>query len=297
MRDLTFYETVDEYRDTVRARFNPMFLENAFYSNLIDLVVDTRAPIFYTISHPSEHFAFSGAYQFETERERYPNAFRRNLFWLHDFTHMLFPYAHDVYAVSEKDFLSDFIYQERIASTETEVFAYYRIPELREKVFQDEKLYYDVMRERGTWGHAGSGRIWEPQSAEVKPTAGQFLPHRNLLVTDDKYGEIELGEYPVILKFFQQWRRLTPKWVGERYKSMVGVRVPEPERYVEWQGVYTYEEAIEQYKWSGTQENYEQTTLDNLRRAYAMLRWDNPPTRWRHVPEALQSLEGAVFFQ
>lgn len=290
MRDLKFYETVDEYREAIWKKFDTIFKPGSFYGNLIDYIIDTRAPIFYTISHPSEHFAFSGAYHFETERERYPNIFRRNLFWLHDFTHTLFPYAHNVYDVSEKTFIEQFVYQERIASTETEVFAYYRIPKLRQHVFQDETLYYDVIKERGWYG---------PYKcyAKVKPAAGSFLPHRNRLVMDDEYGEAELGEYPEILKFFQQWRRLTPKWCGERYKSMVGKRLPKPERGLEYFMVNTYEKNIEEYTWRGTQENYEQTMLDNLARAYAMLGMEDPPTRWRHVPEALHSLEGAVFFQ
>lgn len=294
MRDLVFYPTVEEYREAVRGRFDPLFLNNPFYSNLIDLVVDTRAPIFYTISHPSEHFAFSGAYHFETEREKYPNVFRRNLFWLHDFTHMLFPYAHDVYDVSEAKFIDMFIYQERLASTETELFAYYRIPELREKVFQDETLYYDVIKDRDWWGK-------DHNPGHLKPSASLFLPHRNKLVTDDAYGQYELGEWPNehpdILKFFQQWRRLTPKWCGERYKSMVGVRVPDPVRSLRYLNDSNYECQVSIYRWKGHQENYERTTLDNLTRAYAMLGWENPPTRWRHVPDAFDSLEGAVFFQ
>lgn len=293
MRDLQFYDTLAKYQQSIYNRFDPMFLDNPFYRNLIDYTIQYKAPIFYKISHPSEHFAFSGAYHFETEREKYPNIFRRNLFWLHDFTHMLFPYAWDVYDVSEKKFLDDFIYQERIASTETEVFAYYRIPGLREMVFEDEELYYDVMRKRGEYALARPGK---PLSAHGKPDASQFLAHRNKLVMYDDYGQVELEYHPDILKFFQQWRRLTPKWVGERYKSMVGIRIADV-RGSNGFYVSTYEREISEYVSSATQEQYERVTMANIRRAYEILGWSDPPTRWRHVPEALHSLEGAVFFQ
>lgn len=294
MRDLHFYPTLDQYRESVRSRFDPMFLNNRFYSNLIDLVIATRAPIFYRISDPSEHFAFSGAYHFETEREKYPNRFRRNLFWLHDFTHMLFPYDWDLFTVSEDMFIRRFTYQERIASTETEVFAYYRVPGLRDKVFQDEELYYDVLKERGYYGRIGN---YPGISINGKPDASLFLAHRNKIVNSDEYGEAELGEYPEILAFFRKWRTLTPKWAGQRYKSMVGIRMPPTVSYVEYYTVNRYEAAIESYQWSGNQSHYEQVTLENVQRAYAMLGWSDAPKRWAHVPEALHSLEGAVFFQ
>lgn len=294
MRDLTFYPTIEEYRQSIYDRFDPLFLENTFYRNLIDYTIDCWAPIFYRVSHPSEHFAFSGAYHFETEREGYPNIFRRNLFWLHDFTHMMFSYQWDVYTISERKFLDEFIYQERIASTETEIFAYYRIPELREKVFQDEYLYYDLIRDRGHWGR------WN--YAGHQPDAGRFLHHRNRLVNDDAYGEAECEGHPEILHFFQQWRRLTPKWVGERYKSMVGIRLTEDRKRTA-QIVDRYEQRIAGYNpsylanWPSPQARYESVTLKNVRRAYEILRWSHKPETWEEVPHALKALEGAVFFQ
>lgn len=300
MRDLTFYPTYRGYRTAVRERFEWSFLRHPFYNNLINYIINTRAPIFYTISDPSEHFAFSGAYHFETKRERYPNKFRENLFWIHDFTHLLFPYYHDVYNVSEYEFTNTFIYQERLASTETEVFAYYRIPELREKVFPDEKLYYDVIRERQCFGPAYQSRPWmDPLetgwNGHRKPNAVDFLTHRNALVNDDAYGEAELGDYPEILAFFRRWRTLTPKWCGQRYKSMVGKRLPT--MHFERLNAGNYEARIENYSEVGNQDDYERITLFNLNRAFAMLGWEDGPTRWRHAPDALNQLEGAVFFK
>lgn len=280
MRDLTFYPKVEDFRESIRAEFLPEFLDCEFYSNLIDFIVDQRSPIFYTVSDPSEHFAFSGAYHFETRRQGYENQHRLNLFYLHDFTHLLFPYHHDVYVYSEDDFLRMFWRQERLASTETEIFAYYRMAGLREKIFPDETLYYDVLVERGY---------------DKKPDTAWMLEHRTKLTMDDSFGDTNLGDHPEILAFFRRWRKLTPRWCAERYKSMVGVRVP---RHL-WQRLndHNYEQVIGGYTYEGDQESYQSNILKNLTMAYAILGWEDPPQRWRHVPDALASLEGAVFFQ
>jgi hypothetical protein len=303
MRDLNYYPTLEEYRESIRSEFNPIFLDNKFYSNLIDFTVYERAPIFYTISDPSEHFAFSGAYHFETRRKRYPDKIRENLFWLHDFTHLLFPYHHDVYTVSEKEFTEAFIYQERLASTETEIFAYYRVPGLRDLVFPDETLYYDVIRSRTSYDplsqRSTTYNPFEFGSAIRKPDAVDFYNHRNRLVTDPAYGQRKLKDYPEVLDFFQKWRTLTPQWCGKRYQSMVGKRLPSmPLRT--WKA-NNYEGFIEHYDRDvnnyRNQDHYERLTIFNLSRAFAMLGWDDPPTKWRHVPDALEQLEGAVFFK
>lgn len=281
MQDLNFFHKRTDYLDFLH---NDVFVEPElprFYRNLIDWVADHRAPIFYKISHPSEHFAFSGAYHFETRRERYPNATRECLFWLHDFTHMLFEYPHDLLDVSEKQFIDLFWHQERIASTETEIFSYYREPKLREKVFPDEKLWYDVLVEK----------------AAPKIAAWEFVDYRERVQMEDDFGEEELGDHPEILKWIRSWRKLTPKFCNQRYRSIAGVRVTG----FPWArlNVFNYEDIIENYKpkTAGfTQDDYERTVMANVRMAYDILGWEDPPLRWRHMPDAIDSLEGAVFF-
>lgn len=281
MRDLLFFDRKADYDDHLR---NGVLAEVAswecpFYDNLIQFVLDNRAPIFYRISDPSEHFAFSGAYHFETMRERYPNKVREALFWMHDFTHLLFPYRHDLYDISERRFLQEFWYQERLASTETEILAYFRVPGLRERVFPDEKLWYDVLVERG----------WS------KPDPFEFLGYRIDVQMNDVIGEAELGDHPEILQWVQSWRNLTPKWVGQRYRSMAGIRMPAIQSVR--LNASNYEDAIGNYVSSATQDDYERQTMHNVHMAFAILGWDDPPQRWRHVPDAFDQLEGAVFFQ
>lgn len=307
MRDLEFFPDYREYKDHIRTT---VFTENwvwetPFYRNLVNFVLDHRAPIFYTVSDSAEHFAFSGAYYFETRRQRYPSRTRENLFWLHDFTHMLFPYAHDVYEVPESLFLQDFWYQERIASSETEIMAYYRVPGLREKVFPDEKLWYDVLRERGwiKYPSAQTGKIMRLHLGDKKPDAAKFLDYRIRVQMEDEFGERELGDYPEILQFVKQWRRLTPKWITKRYKSLVGLRV-EQYPYDRNFDVHNYEQRIGNYHLTKgseadhyQQERYERVIMANVRMAYDLLQWPSKPIRWRHIPEAIDRLEGAVLLK
>lgn len=301
MRDLEFFETAEEYEDHIWQTVftEPWVQETPFYRNLVNYVLDSHAPIFYTVSDKAEHFAFSGAYYFETRRQRYPNKAREQLFWLHDFTHMLFPYSHDVYEIPESLFLQDFWYQERIASSETEIMSYYRVPGLRELVFPDEKLWYDVIRERG-WARAFPGaqeRI--AIDGSVKPEPSEFLKYRIRIQMENEFGQQELGDYPEILKFIQQWRRLTPNWISKRYASMAGRRIEAPNRPRNFTAE-NYEERISMYDGlarpfpAQRQENYERHIMQNVRMAYDLAEIPGKPEKWRHMPEAIERLEGAV---
>lgn len=324
MRDLEFFPTFKEYEDHIWSSIftEPWVRETPFYRNLVNYVIDHHAPIFYTVSDKAEHFAFSGAYFFETRRTRYPSRTREQLFWLHDFTHMLFPYAHDVYEISEKDFLAQFWYQERLASSETEIMSYYRVPGLREKVFDDEVLWYDVIRERG-WNRPclmgcvpGSavdphsvgvpspcrvckGKAYLNVSGDEKPNPGLFLDYRVRVQMDDEFGEHELGDHPEILKFVTQWRRLTPGWISKRYRSVAGMRIEAPQRDRNFTAD-NYEQRISQYNRPPEeirQENYERNIMANVRMAYDLVDVGNKPERWRHMPEAIDRLEGAVLLR
>jgi hypothetical protein len=282
MRDLLFFDKKADYDDfminNVLAEVKTW--ESPFYDNLIQFTLDSKSPIFYTISDPSEHFAFSGAYHFETRRERYPNKTREALFWLHDFTHMLFEYPHDLFNVSEREFIDLFWYQERIASNETEILSYYRVPGLREKVFPDELLWYDVKAAHG----------------DPKPTPRQMLDTRRAIQEgNDFVAEVEIGDHPDILKWVRSWVRLTPAWCSKRFRSMAGIRVPT--RNIPRRTVDDYEHLLNHYRSVATQDDYERNVMHNIHMAFAILGWDDPPQRWRHVPEAFDQLEGAVFFQ
>ncbi len=280
MQNLSFFARHDDYvAHLFEERFRePLIRDHPFYANLIRWVADHRSPIFFDISDPSEHFAFSGAYHFESVRAYDGDITRQSIFLAHDFTHLLFPFPHDMRTVTADEFVELFTYQERIASTETELLAYYRVPGLREKVFPDEKLLFDVMIERG----------------EEQPSAAAFLPHRNALILDDPYGDEQLGDHPEILAWMRSWRTLTPKWCRARWADMQSRDVPT----FPWErlSVDTYEAVIAGYDGSsGSQDRYERNVLANLQMAYALMgRHDEAPTRFSEAVDAIAALEGEV---
>lgn len=297
MRDLEFFEDVREYEAHI---WDSVFTESwvqetPFYRNLVNFVMDNHAPIFYTVSDKREHFAFSGAYYFETRRQRYPNRAREQLFWLHDFTHMLFPYAHDVYDTTEREFLNQFWYQERIASSETEIMSYYRAPGLRDLVFPDEKLWYDVIQEEG-WINPNDN-FWI--DGFKKPDPELFLKYRIKTQMDDEFGEKVLGGFPEILKFVQQWRHLTPNWISKRYASVAGRRIEGPVRDKNFHAS-NYERRISEYTEEARptpeqrEAQYRMHIMENVRMAYDLAEMPGKPEKWRHMPEAIDRLEGAV---
>lgn len=288
MKNLNWIPDFEDYREYVLREFFPdeRIKSHPFYRNLIDYVLVNRAPIFYDISEKREHFSFSGAYHFQTIR-RYEDAdnptARMSIFFLHDFTHSLFPLPQHAKGVSLKEFTDQFIYQERLASTETEIMLYYRIPGFRETVFTDERIYYDVMAERS---------MPEPMPAD-------FLEHRNKLVTDEEYGRKHLSneEDADILRFFQIWKTLTPKWCEERWQTLQVRNVPE----YPWEkfDAETYIPAIENFRMPNQKECqrfYERNTIRNLNMAAGILQKDWKVYASDEIDERFQYLEGKAFF-
>jgi hypothetical protein len=76
-------------------------IENTFYRNLVQFVIDAKAPLFYEMTDASEYANFSAHYNFVLIRDHYANNALRGLYFLHDFTHMLFYYPHDLSSVTE----------------------------------------------------------------------------------------------------------------------------------------------------------------------------------------------------
>ncbi len=280
MQNITFYPDFEDYKQSIFEMFQDKdLIDHPFYHNLALFVCDHRSPVYYDISDHDEHFAFSGAYHFMTRR-LYQGEFgqltRQSIFFMHDFVHLLFPYPHNVQNTSLEQFIHSFTYQERIASTETEIMSYYRVKGLRNKVFNDELLLFDTLGDK-------------------KPDPVEFLAHRNQIIMDDDYGQDCLGRYPQILKWMRSWRYLTPAWCEKRYWSVKDKNIPQ----YDWLTltVENYENIITNYKHQPSQERYERNVLRNLSIAYALLDIPNPPSRFSQAADAFAMLNGAVLIR
>jgi hypothetical protein len=287
MREVSFFERVDDYRDFLYEEIfrEPLIRDHPFYRNLIGFVIDERSPFFYRISDPSEHFGFSGSFHFMTRREIYTTPAQETLFFLHDFTHILFPYPHLLHAPGENwhvtlaNFTEIFFHQERLASNESEILAHYRVgPELREKIFPGKRLYIDVLRERGI-----------PQLA-----APDLLRMRELLCKERWLDTLLLHDESEVAWWFQRWAKLTPRWCAERYRAQIRYKLPQFDWA--WLEADSYECFLRDYRPKLDQRLYERNVLQNLQIAYALLDRGDAPRSFAEAEEAVRKLEGEVFF-
>jgi hypothetical protein len=291
MRDLRLFERFADYEAYVREEVfaDRRIPAHPFYDRLIGFVLDQRVPLFYDISDSAEHFAFSGTHNFQTLRA-YDNPTLASLFYLHDFTHSLFFYPHDLGGVRldpagvrldpggvRLDELTRlFVQQERVASNETEVLVHYRVPSLREALWPERRLYVDVLRERGV-----------PQ-----PDPVELLALRTRLALDDPFGDRHLRDDPDLREWFRRWRTKTPAWCRRRYARQLPYRVPVfPTR---WMTVGSYEAELRDYQPLRSQRRYEEQVLRNLAMGFALRGWDDPPLRFAKAPDAVERLEDEV---
>lgn len=257
-------------------------VDSAFYRALVQFVLDAKAPLFYEQSDPSEYANFSAHYNFVLIRNNYASEALRGLYFLHDFTHMLFYYPHDLSTVTEREFEDALILAEYAASNETEILAHYRVPGLRERVFPDKRLFVDLLRERGV---------------AAKPPVLSLFQLRKALVESDWldpyfFHDPRDGPEKERLKSYAEGNE---RWCKKRFHE--SRRLPNP---TEWFFPFltpgSYERVLASYRSTATQEDYERTVLRNVRLAFALLGVDGAPSSFGECFERIAALEKKVFF-
>lgn len=281
MQDLRVFSSKADYEHFV---FTEIFrdreiADHPFYRRLVQFVLDAKAPLFYFQSDPIEHANFSAYYHFVLRRTTYTNLTLESMYFLHDFAHMLFYYPHDMTAVSETQFERAVISSEYAASNETEVLLHYRAPGVRARVFQDRRLLYDVLRQRGV----------------EKPSASSLLRLRELLVESDDldpYFFLEPADEPVRATL-KSYRDGNDRWCKRRLAESHALPSP-TEYFYPFLTADTYERVLESFTSTSTQDDYERTTLRNLRLAFALLDISDPPRTFAEGLAAASRLEGRV---
>ena len=264
------------FTDIVR---EPLIAGHPFYRRLIQFVLDSKAPLFYVESDPVEYRNFSAYYHFVLDRRNYADETIRSMYFLHDFTHMLFYYPHDVSAVTQEEFDEAVILSEYAASNETEVLIHYRIPGLREKVFRDQRIFVDLLRERGIG---------------QQPPVHSLLHLRKTLIERDVLDPF----------FFQDPRDLPVRstlksyagngaWCKQRMREIRRLKNP-TEYFYRFLTPVNYERVLSTYESAATQETYESVTLRNVRLAFELLGLDNPPATFSECIERIGELEGRI---
>lgn len=259
----------------------PELKADPFYSRLINWVIDHRAPIYSSPSHPSERLGFSMMHGLCTLRP-YQEPYRRMLFLLHDHTHLLFPVPHRVRGVSEPQFVHAFTRQERLASNESEVLAHYRLPWLRERVFPAQRLWVDLLKE---------------QQLPQPPPAWLLARRAALISRADFRAELLAGEEE-LAGWMAKWDRLLTPWCEQRYRVLSQYSPPSPGW--RWLGESNYQQEIMSYgaERRSSQAEHQRLLLANLRMICVLAgRAELSPASPAQIPRCLAGLEDGELYR
>lgn len=148
MKDIHYYKDPEQLKAFIYKQITvvPELQAHPFYSKLIDFIVYERAPIFFKAHKDYEWSHFTQYFNYCIMRP-YNNDTISTLYYIHDFIHMLFSYPLQPHNMFFEDFLRVVRYNEYIASNDSEILTYYRIPALRQKTFDHPILYDHLIKE------------------------------------------------------------------------------------------------------------------------------------------------------
>lgn len=257
---------------------DPLLRDHPFYRRMVQFVIDAKAPLFYFQSDKTEHANFSAYYHYVLIRETYTNTLLRAMYFLHDFAHLLFYYPHDVASLTREEFDDAVIQSEYAASNETEILIHYRAPSVRERVFQDRRLFFDMLRERGV---------------EKPPVWSLFNLRRQLIESDalDPFFFVK-PEDDAVKKQLKSYRG-NRAWCKHRLAETL--RLPNPTEYFfPFLTPTNYERALMAYESETTQAEYEQTVLKNVRLGFVLMGLPKPPVTFDEAVGRVGELEEKV---
>lgn len=281
MKDIQIFRRKEEYEDFVWTEIfkEPLIKSHPFYRNLIQFVLDAKAPVFYSQTDPSEYANFSAYYNWVLRRDTYTNPTMESMYFLHDFAHMLFDYPYDMTSVTPEEFEETVISNEYAASNETEILAHYRVPGLRELVLTDRRIFYDTLRDMG---------IMQPPVRQLLEMRRQLVETSNL---DFLFPKHEDAPVMAQLKSYRGNRA----WCKTRFEQVVALN---PTEYFFWAlRPFNYERVLVNYKSTSTQENYERTLLKTTRVMHAVMGLDDPPKNFAACFDSVRELEDRVMLK
>jgi hypothetical protein len=260
MKHIFVPQTVEEYkRDVLKRAFpEPLITNNKFYNQLINWVMEHRTPLLYNQDHASEYANFSINFNWLLLRDYKdttlgPPATILAMYALHEFTHMTYWLPTRLNELTAGEYAEEFTESEYRASNETEILLHYRIPELRGKVLQQQKIMFDLLKEKGV----------------TQPSMIRLCHLRPILIEDTildglfgKGGKELINE----LKRFNG----NQEWATARFE-VIKPFFSHPSLPLGYGLTHTeYETAIQEYEPNFTQEKYEQNIIRNVRLGFAM---------------------------
>ncbi len=279
MKKIRFFPTLHDYRvfiydEVVRTS---EFRSHPFYQGLISFVIDQRAPFFFESSHDHEYAHFSQYFNFVLMRGGYPNDSLSDMFFMHDFVHMVFDNPLQPHRLSFDQFSEIANFNEYVASNETEVLTYYRMDGFRKKSFS-YPILYDLLIQR----------------SPVQPAVRELFDLRRAIVLDGHDGGFAHDPAAErIFAFLRKFKKNNQVWCRAWYDHFPLI----PFNYAHKRAclpIMGYEQILRNYKEQGTEQSYRDNVLHNLHVAFAMAGREEYPRSFEECEEAVKQLEGTV---
>lgn len=281
MKKIYFFKTKTQYDAFVREQIftDPLITTVPLYQKLIEFVCNEKAPIFFEPAEYGENRNFANYMNFQVMRDYYDNKLVQNMFYLHEFMHMAQDLPRDP-EMQFEDFLNQFVKTEYAASNETEILIHYRQPKVRDKVFTDRKILFDVIAKKMV----------------VQPTARELLKMRHELIETNHlmsmFGQSEDGQtIAAELKHFNG----NKLWAKAFYERVAGRKLVDyPYANVDAEN---YEYRLLNYDNTGSQAKYEHLVLTNVQNMYIVLDKPGIPQTFAECEAALEALENHEVFR
>lgn len=285
MRDLIIPKQAETYIDDIETRAFPdaNLRGHDFYRRLIGWVIDNRTPLLYEQDHDDEYTNFSINFNWLLLRDYRSTALGppktiSTMYALHEFTHMTHDLPVELGKVSADEYAEAFTRSEYRASNETEILIHYRVPELRQFVFNGMKIAFDMLFDHGI-----------PQLP-----ANVLAGLRAVVVETDALESFFQGsqEDREIYNRFKQFNG-NRQWAKQRYNAVRPFFEDIHEDNPTGLGDDNYEQFIESYEPRLTQASYEANVIRNVKFGYAMCGLAAPRIQdFEHALTAVSELEG-----
>lgn len=262
MKHITIPETAEAYQADIADRAFPdeRIAGNDFYRRLIGWVIDNRTPLLYEQTHPDEYTNLSINFNWLLTRDYRDTSLGEpdtvaSLYSLHEFAHMTHWLPTRLDEVSAEEYAEQFTSSEYRASNESEILVHYRMPDLRQSVFQGVRLAVDLMKARG---------VSQPSSRRLNLVRAALVEHDSFdhLVGETAEARAELQR----IKGYngnRDWARSHYAAIRDRFTDPslpLGDGLTDAD----------YETTITSYQPQLSQDRYEANIVRNVRFAYAM---------------------------
>jgi hypothetical protein len=214
-------------------------------------------------------------------RDIYDNDFIRDMFFMHDFVHMIFDNPLQVHGLTFEYFSEIVNTNEWVASNETETLTYYRIPQMREN-----SLPYTIMFD-----------LLQSSGYEHAPTPEFLLNLRKSIMFENSDGG--MGSHPDasnVFSYLRKFKENNALWCKLWYEHFPKISKPYAERRL-CLPLLTYEEILLNYKTLNSEERYQKNILLNIRTALEMVGETDLPNTFAACEQAVKHLEGKIIMK